>query len=105
MQRERKQRQISVQGFPGSRSAEKVLTKFSDGAAEDDMPLVWTVANIIPAKALPATHCWPLLGLITPPKLARVKHILEPRLFRMAFLMSVFQKLLIFTGTRSLPMP
>lgn len=49
-----------------------MLTKFSDAVVEEDFALAWTVANIVPAAALPASHCWPVLGLVSPPRLATV---------------------------------
>ena len=61
-----------MQGFPGSSSVERVLTRFSDAVTEEDLSLAWTVANVVPSKALPASHAWPPLGLTSPPKFARV---------------------------------
>lgn len=64
--------QFYMQGLPGRRSAKRVLTRFSDAVTEDDSHLAWTVANVIPSKALPAPHAWTQLGLVSPPKFARV---------------------------------
>jgi len=61
-----------LQGLPGSRSAKRVLTTFSEAVIEEQSHLAWTVANVIATEHLPSAHCWRPLGLLNPPTFATV---------------------------------